>query len=80
MNALTAAQETPFTVVLLQAEQEVREHYTAFLEGHGVPVIDCIRELTEELKVPGEGHPNGALNTVWAECIAAGLPPAVFPT
>jgi len=57
-------------VVLLRASPKGRKHYLHFLSKHGVAVVDCIREMTKDDLVPGEGHPNARMNTLWAECIA----------
>ncbi len=38
-----------------------------------IRVIDCTYPITREMKVEGEGHPNGQMNTRWAKCIADGL-------
>ena len=73
MKAVTEARRARLVVVLLHAGPGVRAHYRSFLREQGVQVVDCVRELTSELTVPGEGHPNGVLNTLWAECIAGEL-------
>ena len=47
--------------------------YANYMTGHGIRLLDCGRDLTASLKVPGEGHPNGEMHAFWAQCIADGL-------
>jgi hypothetical protein len=35
--------------------------------------LDCAFGLTDEFRVPGDGHPNGAMHSRWAECIGDAL-------
>ncbi|MCU0782905.1 MAG: hypothetical protein MUF81_02430 [Verrucomicrobia bacterium] len=56
-------------VVLLDGTDEQREAYRTFLEKNGVACLDCSHPMTADLRVPGEGHPNGRLHSLWAECI-----------
>ena len=35
--------------------------------------MDCAYDIKEEMKVPGEGHPNGEMHSLYAECIARAL-------
>ena len=74
MNAVVRARGSRFLVVLLHDAQEVAEHYTAYLSGRGIDVLDCrIPGSWLGLTVPGEGHPNGIANDKWAECLARAL-------
>jgi hypothetical protein len=57
-------------VVLLYFAPDVRAHYAEFLARHGVDFVDCVYPLTRDMVVPHEGHPNGAMNARWADCIA----------
>jgi len=52
---------------------EGRARYRAFFDEKRILVVDCplIRGLN--YKVPGEGHPNERMNTIWADCIAGGV-------
>ncbi len=72
-----AAAGAEFRVVVLAADDATRDHYEAFARAHGVGVLDCARPLTPDLQVEGEGHPNGALHGLWADCIDAALRPAL---
>ena len=57
-------------VAMLDFEVELKRHYMAFLQRHGVHVIDCVFPLTNNMRVAGEGHPNGRMHARWAACIA----------
>jgi hypothetical protein len=69
INRLCAKYNAKFIVTILNAEDDTRAHYKAFLERSRIPLIDCNYPLTEQMRVPGEGHPNGHMNSLWAECI-----------
>ena len=58
-----------FVVVMLQADEKAKENYTNFLEKNSIKVVDCAYPLVEEMRVKGEGHPNGEMNSKWASCI-----------
>lgn len=71
MDRLSKQHGARLSVLVLYASTQGKAHYVDFLERHGVDVIDCAFPITRDLTVPGEGHPNGALNTRWADCIAS---------
>jgi len=71
MRDLCARHGVTFDVVLLQASPGVRRHYAKFLGRNGIPFADCVVPITPQLRVPGEGHPNGVLHRQWAECVDA---------
>ena len=75
MNRVSEAYDATFIAVLLRVGNGMKEHYINFLRGKKIQVFDCVDNIsdTDEMKVPGEGHPNGAMNTLWAECISARL-------
>jgi hypothetical protein len=55
-------------VALLWAPQ-TREFYLEGLERAGVASVDCVLELTPELSIPGDGHPNARATERWRECL-----------
>ena len=59
-----------FVTVLLSADKNTKEHYTKFLMENDIQVIDCGYDMTRDMEVPGEGHPNGKMNSLWAQCIS----------
>ncbi len=66
-----------FVVVLLQVDEPTKEHYVDVLADRGVPFIDCALELSDEMTVPNEGHPNGRANDRWAACIRDAVEPGL---
>jgi hypothetical protein len=73
MNRVSKEYNAIFVAVLLEASGATKEHYMKFLSQNNVHVIDCVYESTDEMKVPGEGHPNGKMNTLWGQCISDAL-------
>ncbi len=73
MNELARRRATAFAVAFLVAEDGKKEEYVTFFRDHRIPYLDCVEPLTEDNRIPGEGHPNAKLNTVWAQCISGGL-------
>jgi hypothetical protein len=73
MNKVCSEHQAIFVVILLSVSDQTKEHYVKFLSENNIQVIDCVYDLTKEMKVPGEGHPNGYMNTLWAECISEAL-------
>lgn len=73
MKKITEQYGATFVPVLLQVDREAKRHYQNFFQTHNIRDIDCVFPLTSEFKVPGEGHPNGKMNSLWAACIANAL-------
>ena len=75
MRDLCAEKGILFAAVLLYANDlRSKSHYVHFLRENGIRLIDCYDPigypLTTDLVVPREGHPNGKMNTFYANCIA----------
>lgn len=70
MKKITNQHGTTFVMVLLYADTEAKSHYMSFCRANNIPCVDCIYPITSEMQVPGEGHPNGKMNSLWAERIA----------
>lgn len=70
MKAISEAHGADFAVVLLNVDQKLEAHYDQWLQKNEIDVINCNMDLTDDLKVEGEGHPNGEMNTRWSSCIA----------
>ena len=64
-----------FVFLFLNSKPYPQIRYTKFLRSHSIPVIDCNRPFRLQWIVVNEAHPNGLLNTEWAECIEKALPP-----
>jgi hypothetical protein len=73
MNELAMAHGTEFVVAMLLADEQIKTHYVNFLRENLIETIDCVYPLTPGRQVNGEGHPNGTMNSLWAECIARGI-------
>jgi hypothetical protein len=69
MNNLCAKYESDFLVAILNCSDVKKQGYLSFFENNGIKALDCTIPLREELIVKGEGHPNGILNSIWAEQI-----------
>lgn len=74
MRERCAARGVGFIVVFFWAPLDLKRDYASFLREHGVRYTDCTRRVTLDLIIAGEGHPNGALNTIWADCISRRIP------
>jgi hypothetical protein len=70
MRALSSARGADFAVVLFDAGDEAKAQYADFFRRNGIRAVDCGVPPRDDLVVPGEGHPNGAMNSLWAACIA----------
>lgn len=62
-----------FVLVFLVVDDQTKDIYQRFSADNQITAIDCSHQLSEEMTVKGEGHPNGRMNSLWAACIA-GLP------
>lgn len=60
-------------VVAVLIEDPRNYDYINYMKAVGIEVVDCAQRLTGKYMLPGEGHPNGALNTLWAYCIGSHL-------
>jgi hypothetical protein len=61
-----------FIIVFLASENaQKKQDYLSFFSREQLNFVDCTHPKydTPEMKVPVEGHPNGKLNTYWADCI-----------
>jgi hypothetical protein len=70
MDRLARSRGVQFGVILLRASPAAKAHYVGFLQRHRIDFVDCAVPLGRGMQVPGEGHPNGQANAVWAACIA----------
>ncbi|MBE9536647.1 MAG: hypothetical protein IMF07_05650 [Proteobacteria bacterium] len=73
MDKLSKVNGAKFIVALLQAEEKIKKEYISFLEYNNISYVDCSFSMTKDMTVLGEGHPNGKMNSQWAECISERL-------
>jgi len=69
MQKLVNSYGAKLIVVLLDGSVARRYFYRTFFDINGITNIDCSFDMTEEFRVPGEGHPNGRTHSVWTKCI-----------
>jgi len=77
MARAARARSTPFAVVFFLTQEGKRQEYVDSFRKNEIAYLDCVQPLDEPNRIPGEGHPNGQLNSVWAQCISAKLPDLV---
>lgn len=73
MKALSEKHGTKFVVVLLTFTPRMEAYHVEWLQKNEIDAVNCNAMLSDDFRVKGEGHPNGAANTLWASCIAAYL-------
>lgn len=72
------ARGVPLVVTFLKPSPAVRD-LTDFLAEAGIRTIDCALPIPRENRVVGEGHPNGAHNALWVDCLAPALEEVLVP-
>lgn len=74
MNKVSKEYGASFIVVLLSTRDHVKNSYMDFFEQVNIQFIDSsIYPITKEMRVPGEGHPNGTLHALWVRQISIAL-------
>jgi hypothetical protein len=70
MQALCAAHGVRLAVLFFWIDRDGHDDYARFLRAQGTGLVNCARPVTLDLVIPGEGHPNGRLNALWADCVS----------
>jgi hypothetical protein len=78
MRDLCRSNGAEFAVAILLANGEKKAHYIRFYRTNQIDFVDCARGLAPEFQVPGEGHPNGKLNSLWAASLDLALGPRLI--
>ena len=73
MNAIVKSKKGRFNVILFDGTREFMQRTSEFLQKNKIGCLNCSYKLTKKFKVPGEGHPNGKLNTIWAKDVKTRL-------
>ena len=73
MRKLCEQYQTSLFVIVLSGTERKINHYMKFLENNNISAANCTYPLTEDMRVKGEGHPNGKHNSKWATCIKKAL-------
>ncbi|MBN1125380.1 MAG: SGNH/GDSL hydrolase family protein [Sedimentisphaerales bacterium] len=72
MKQLVEKHQSHFLVVMfreLSFKEDKHFNYVNFMKKNKIDYVDCEKKLDESSCVIGDGHPNGAFNTYWAEQI-----------
>jgi hypothetical protein len=64
------ARGVPFVVAFLKPAPDTNPDHLEFLGQRGIRTADCALPIPREHRVVGEGHPNGAHNALWVDCLA----------
>jgi len=65
-----------FVVVFLDVAPKSMTHYSGFFKRNRIAFLDCVYPvypIPKELRIKGDWHPNGEVNSFWAQCIEDGL-------
>lgn len=73
MKHLAEKHGAQFLTVMLHGPEETMAYYAERLKQHQIEIVNCNFPLTDDMRVPGEGHPNDPMNTRWAQCIQRDL-------
>lgn len=70
MHRMLSEHDVKLIVALLHVfDRSGLDDYLAFLDRAPFPAVDCVIPDSEHMVVPGDGHPNGELNLLWARGI-----------
>ena len=78
MDALCKTHGAKFVLAFLKGRDDLEggpglSHYADYCRSRGIRFVDCVHPFTNDMMVPGEGHPNGRMNDLWAADIANAL-------
>ena len=73
MNRLSSSKGARFLPVLLQLGPETLKYYVSFFHKNNIDYINCVYPITAETRLSGDIHPNGKMNSLYAECISEAL-------
>ena len=69
MDDLSDRHGATLVLALLDFSEQARAQYQDFLNRANIMTADCVYALTPDMRVLGDGHPNGKLHSKWATCI-----------
>lgn len=69
MKELAEKYGARFLTVMLNGPEEIMAYYIERFKHHRIELVNCNFPLTDDMRVPGEGHPNDRMHTRWAQCI-----------
>jgi hypothetical protein len=69
MSELSRSKGVPFLVAIIHLDNRAQNEYRPLLEQEGIDYVSCnASPLARDMLIPGDGHPNAAMNTIWADC------------
>ncbi|BBM87405.1 SGNH/GDSL hydrolase family protein [Candidatus Uabimicrobium amorphum] len=60
-------------IAILKANDDMKKQYISFFKKNDIYYVDCVFPFTADMVVKGDGHPNGKLNTLWAQKLSRAL-------
>jgi len=69
MQKLVKRHNADFLVVLLSVNEKAAAVFMKAFSENGIRALNCSFPLTRDMIVTGDGHPNGRMNSKWADCI-----------
>jgi hypothetical protein len=75
MNQLSRQYGAEFAVAVFElADRGLgRARFVPFFEKNGIGYVDCDFPLVEGFIIPGDGHPNDRMTSLYADCIDRGI-------
>ncbi len=73
MNTLCQHNQAKLFVVLLSMGKNAKSHYKTFLQHNHINFLDCVYPMTPERRLSDDWHPNGTMNSLWANCIGEAM-------
>lgn len=78
MQRLCRLHKATFVMAFLKSRDDLDggtyiTDYRRFCEMHRIKFIDCLHPFKQQMRVPGDGHPNGMMNDLWVEDIDRAL-------
>jgi hypothetical protein len=70
MRDVCTEEGATLVVALLRASAADQRRFRELARSEGIAFVDCVVPLTDELRVPGEGHPNGRAHALWVDRLA----------
>lgn len=81
MDSISQANDADFYVLLLRVwGEESKQKQIEYLKANNIKYIDCHVPLTDKNTIKGDGHPDGSVNSIWAERVIKQLLADSIPT
>ena len=70
MHKMAHEYHMDYKVIIIMHNKETVDRYKNYFNTNNIVYKDCRLELTDDLKVNGEGHPNATAHNIWASCVS----------